>query len=119
MRGKKVEEEKVNKAVQKESNNSEKNKTNSDNNDENLIKAKSQKLQGIKQTGEKIDLDKFKSVSPPKKKRNRILKEKIDPKNLKNHLIKRLLLLKYLQKKLKKELEKLLLNYKIPEKHHQ
>ncbi|MAW31450.1 MAG: translation initiation factor IF-2 [Flavobacteriales bacterium] len=88
-RKKKVEEEKVNKAVQKESNNSEKNKTNSDNNDGSLIKAKSQKLQGIKQTGEKIDLDKFKSVSPPKKKRNRILKEKIDPKKFKKPFTKK------------------------------
>tara|TARA_B100000900_G_scaffold416275_1_gene450910 strand:- start:5147 stop:7636 length:2490 start_codon:yes stop_codon:yes gene_type:complete len=83
------EEEKRNKVIQKESNNLENNKANSDNNDGHLIKAKAQKLKGLKQTGEKIDLDKFKSVSPPKKKRNRIVKEKIDPKKFKKPFTKK------------------------------
>jgi len=61
---------------------------NTNNSKEDLIKAKSQKIKGLTKTGEKIDLSKF--DKPPakenndsdsvKKKRKRIIKKRIDPK---------------------------------------
>jgi translation initiation factor IF-2 len=86
---KKAEQERINKVIQKEPKNLEKEKPAIANNDKDLIKAKAEKLKGIKQTGEKIDLDKFKSTSPIKKKRNRIVKEKIDPKKFKKTTTKK------------------------------
>ena len=77
---KREEQERINKDTEKESNIlNQENSSTSDNKDK-LIKAKAEKLKGIKQTGEKIDLNKFQSTQPQKKKRNRIVKEKIDPK---------------------------------------
>ena len=77
---KREEQERINKDIEKESNIlNQENSSPADNKDK-LIKAKAEKLKGIKQTGEKIDLNKFQSTQPQKKKRNRIVKEKIDPK---------------------------------------
>ena len=77
---KREEQERINKDTEKESNIlNQENSSPADNKDK-LIKAKAEKLKGIKQTGEKIDLNKFQSTQPQKKKRNRIVKEKIDPK---------------------------------------
>ena len=54
------------------------------NQDDILIKANAEKLKGVTKTGEKIDLDKFKSPEKTvKKKRARIVKQKIDPKKFK------------------------------------
>jgi translation initiation factor IF-2 len=52
--------------------------------DQQVIKAKTEKLRGLKSTGETIDLDKFKEVDvADKKKRKRIIKTKIDAKKFK------------------------------------
>ena len=66
--------------------NSKKNKENKDQNKE-LIKAKSTKLKGLTTTGQKIDLSKFDKPEVKlddsenvKKKRKRIIKKRIDPK---------------------------------------
>ena len=86
---KREEQERINKDTQKESNIlNQENSSPADNKDK-LIKAKAEKLKGIKQTGEKIDLDKFQSTQPQKKKRNRIVKEKIDPKIFKKPKLKK------------------------------
>jgi len=61
---------------------------NTDNSKKGLIKAKSQKIKGLTKTGEKIDLSKFDKPAPKenndsdsvKKKRKRIIKKRIDPK---------------------------------------
>jgi translation initiation factor IF-2 len=55
------------------------------NKDVELIKANAGKLKGIKTTGEKIDLDKFKKPEKKdvKKKRVRIVKQKVDTKKYK------------------------------------
>ena len=58
------------------------------NNKQDLIKAKSQKIKGLTKTGEKIDLSKFdkpvvqdnNDADSNKKKRKRIIKKRIDPK---------------------------------------
>ena len=58
------------------------------NNKQDLIKAKSQKIKGLTKTGEKIDLSKFdkpvvqddNDTDSIKKKRKRIVKKRIDPK---------------------------------------
>ena len=58
------------------------------NNKQDLIKAKSQKIKGLTKTGEKIDLSKFdkpvvqddNDANSIKKKRKRIVKKRIDPK---------------------------------------
>ena len=75
---KREEQERINK--DKESNILNRENSSPADNKDKLIKAKAEKLKGIKQTGEKIDLNKFQSTQPQKKKRNRIVKEKIDPK---------------------------------------
>ena len=49
---------------------------------EELIRAKANKLKGVKKTGDKIDLDQFKDKEE-KKKRVRIVKHKVDPKKFK------------------------------------
>ncbi len=49
---------------------------------EELIRAKANKLKGVKKTGDKIDLDQFKDKEE-KKKRVRIVKQKVDPKKFK------------------------------------
>ena len=50
------------------------------NSDDTVIKPKYDKIRGLKSTGEKIDLDKFKDIdNSDKKKRKRIIKKKIDP----------------------------------------
>jgi len=50
------------------------------NSDDTVIKTKYDKIRGLKSTGEKIDLDKFKDIdNSDKKKRKRIIKKKIDP----------------------------------------
>ncbi len=86
---KREEQERINKDTQKESSIlNQENSIPADNKDK-LIKAKAEKLKGIKQTGEKIDLDKFQSTQPQKKKRNRIVKEKIDPKIFKKPKLKK------------------------------
>ena len=86
---KREEQERINKDTEKESNIlNQENSSPADNKDK-LIKAKAEKLKGIKQTGEKIDLDKFQSTQPKKKKRNRIVKEKIDPKIFKKPKLKK------------------------------
>ena len=86
---KREEQERINKDTDKESNIlNQENSSPADNKDK-LIKAKAEKLKGIKQTGEKIDLDKFQSTQPQKKKRNRIVKEKIDPKIFKKPKLKK------------------------------
>ena len=86
---KREEQERINKDTEKESNIlNQENSSTSDNKDK-LIKAKAEKLKGIKQTGEKIDLDKFQSTQTQKKKRNRIVKEKIDPKIFKKPKLKK------------------------------
>ena len=86
---KREEQERINKDTEKESNIlNQENSSPADNKDK-LIKAKAEKLKGIKQTGEKIDLDKFQSTQPQKKKRNRIVKEKIDPKIFKKPKLKK------------------------------
>ena len=86
---KEKEQERINKDTQKESNIlNQENSSPADNKDK-LIKAKAEKLKGIKQTGEKIDLNKFQSTQPQKKKRNRIVKEKIDPKIFKKPKLKK------------------------------
>ena len=86
---KREEQERINKDIEKESNIlNQENSSPADNKDK-LIKAKAEKLKGIKQTGEKIDLDKFQSTQPQKKKRNRIVKEKIDPKIFKKPKLKK------------------------------
>ena len=77
---KREEQERINKDIEKESNILNQENSSSADNKDKLIKAKAEKLKGIKQTGEKIDLNKFQSTQPQKKKRNRIVKEKIDPK---------------------------------------
>ena len=57
------------------------------NQDETLIKANAGKIKGVTKTGEKIDLDKFKTPEKKvKKKRARIVKQKIDPKKFKKTL---------------------------------
>ena len=59
----------------------------SSDNQEGLIKANFEKLKGVKATGEKIDLTKFKKeeelVDKERKKRARIVKAKVDPKKFK------------------------------------
>tara|TARA_B100002052_G_scaffold80562_1_gene73701 strand:+ start:2205 stop:4712 length:2508 start_codon:yes stop_codon:yes gene_type:complete len=59
----------------------------SSDNQEELIKANFEKLKGVKATGEKIDLTKFKKkeelVDKERKKRVRIVKTKVDPKKFK------------------------------------
>ena len=59
----------------------------SSDNQEELIKANFEKLKGVKATGEKIDLTKFKKkeelVAKERKKRARIVKTKVDPKKFK------------------------------------
>ena len=59
----------------------------SSDNQEGLIKANFEKLKGVKATGEKIDLTKFKKkeelVDKERKKRARIVKTKVDPKKFK------------------------------------
>ena len=59
----------------------------SSDNQEGLIKANFEKLKGVKATGEKIDLTKFKKkeelVDKERKKRVRIVKTKVDPKKFK------------------------------------
>ena len=86
---KREEQERINKDIEKESNIlNQENSSPADNKDK-LIKAKAEKLKGIKQTGEKIDLDKFQSTQTQKKKRNRIVKEKIDPKIFKKPKFKK------------------------------
>ena len=59
----------------------------SSDNQEELIKANFEKLKGVKATGEKIDLTKFKKkeelVDKERKKRARIVKTKVDPKKFK------------------------------------
>jgi len=86
---KREEQERINKDTEKESNIlNQENSSPADNKDK-LIKAKAEKLKGIKQTGEKIDLDKFQSTQTQKKKRNRIVKEKIDPKIFKKPKLKK------------------------------
>ena len=86
---KREEQERINKDIEKESNIlNQENSSPADNKDK-LIKAKAEKLKGIKQTGEKIDLDKFQSTQTQKKKRNRIVKEKIDPKIFKKPKLKK------------------------------
>ena len=77
---KREEQERINKDIEKESNILNQENSSPTDNKDKLIKAKAEKLKGIKQTGEKIDLNKFQSTQPQKKKRNRIVKEKIDPK---------------------------------------
>ena len=77
---KREEQERISKDIEKESNILNKENSSPADNKDKLIKAKAEKLKGIKQTGEKIDLNKFQSTQPQKKKRNRIVKEKIDPK---------------------------------------
>lgn len=77
---KREEQERINKDIEKESNILNQENSSPTDNKDRLIKAKAEKLKGIKQTGEKIDLNKFQSTQPQKKKRNRIVKEKIDPK---------------------------------------
>tara|TARA_B100001248_G_scaffold171402_1_gene129865 strand:- start:2092 stop:4578 length:2487 start_codon:yes stop_codon:yes gene_type:complete len=86
---KREEQERINKDTQKESNILNQENSSPADNKDNLIKAKAEKLKGIKQTGEKIDLDKFQSTQPQKKKRNRIVKEKIDPKIFKKPKLKK------------------------------
>ena len=50
------------------------------NSDDTVIKPKYDKIRGLKSTGEKIDLDKFKDIdNSDKKKRKRIIKKKVDP----------------------------------------
>ncbi|MEC7646587.1 MAG: translation initiation factor IF-2 [Bacteroidota bacterium] len=57
------------------------------NKDVSLIKANAGKLKGVTKTGEKIDLDQFKTPEKKtKKKRARIVKQKIDPKKFKKPL---------------------------------
>ena len=54
------------------------------NKDSELIKAIADKLKGVTTTGEKIDLNQFKKPqNEEKKKRIRIVKEKVDPKKFK------------------------------------
>ena len=62
-----------------------KSKLDEDDSIENIIKVNPEKLRGVKQTGEKIDLDQFKTSesSTEKKKRKRIIKKKIDPSRFK------------------------------------
>jgi len=61
-----------------------KEKTISDTDNVGIIKGKANKLKGLRQTGDKIDLDKFQfKTNEEKKKRVRIVKEKIDPKKFK------------------------------------
>ncbi|MDG2138815.1 MAG: translation initiation factor IF-2 [Flavobacteriales bacterium] len=63
-----------------------------DKKNDNVIKAKSNKIKGVTQTGKKIDLTKFDkpaaasniNTEDSKKKRKRILKKKIDPKKFNN-----------------------------------
>ena len=86
---KREEQERINKDTEKESNILNQENSSSADNKDKLIKAKAEKLKGIKQTGEKIDLDKFQSTQPQKKKRNRIVKEKIDPKIFKKPKLKK------------------------------
>ena len=92
---KKLEEEKIKKEEEKKAKEEEKSSTldldkieNQDisskkenETNDNLIKAKANKLKGVTKTGEKIDLTQFKK--PEKKKRVRIVKEKIDPRRFK------------------------------------
>ena len=86
---KREEQERINKDIEKESNILNQENSSPTDNKDRLIKAKAEKLKGIKQTGEKIDLDKFQSTQPQKKKRNRIVKEKIDPKIFKKPKLKK------------------------------
>ncbi len=61
-----------------------KEKTTSDTDNVDIIRGKANKLKGVRQTGDKIDLDKFQiKTNEEKKKRVRIVKEKIDPKKFK------------------------------------
>ena len=86
---KREEQERINKDIEKESNILNQENSSPTDNKDRLIKAKAEKLKGIKQTGEKIDLDKFQSTQTQKKKRNRIVKEKIDPKIFKKPKLKK------------------------------
>ena len=61
-----------------------KNKTSPPVDNLDVIKAKAEKLKGIKKTGDKIDLDQFKKKdNEEKKKRVRIVKQRVDPKKFK------------------------------------